>query len=100
MEPAAILDAFFGGRCKIPRERASPLARTCDEAQACHGDKGVGGPNDRLVGGQGTWASKVPVRTVGSYRPYATTVFDYVRRAMPFIQPHSLTDSKVYAVTA
>ena len=40
------------------------------------------------------------MRTVGSYWPYATTVFDYVRRAMPFLQPHSLTDSEVYAVTA
>jgi cytochrome c len=40
------------------------------------------------------------VRTVGSYWPYATTVFDYVRRAMPFAQPQSLTDSEVYAVTA
>src|SRR5881398_3181023 len=70
------------------------------KCQACHGAKGAGQPNDRLVGGQGTLASKAPVRTVGSYWPYATTVFDYVRRAMPFAQPHSLTDSEVYAVTA
>ena len=56
--------------------------------------------NDRLVGGQGTLASKAPVRTIGSYWPYATTVFDYVRRAMPYIQPQSLTDDEVYAVTA
>ena len=60
----------------------------------------MGGPNDRLVGGQGTLASKTPVRTIGSYWPYSTTVFDYVRRAMPFAQPHSLSDSEVYAVTA
>jgi cytochrome c len=78
-------------------EGALVYAQKC---QACHGDKGVGGPNDRLVGGQGTLASKTPVRTVGSYWPYATTVFDYVRRSMPFVQPHSLTDSEVYAVTA
>ena len=70
------------------------------KCQACHGEKGVGGPNDRLVGGQGTLASKTPVRTIGSYWPHATTVFDYVRRAMPFAQPQSLTDSEVYAVTA
>jgi len=80
-----------------PAEGALVYAQKC---QACHGEKGVGGPNDRLVGGQGTLASKTPVRTVGSYWPYATTVFDYVRRAMPFAQPHSLTDSEVYAVTA
>ncbi len=76
---------------------ATVYAQKC---QACHGDKGVGGANDRLAGGQGTLASKTPVRTVGSYWPYATTVFDYVRRAMPFAQPLSLTDSEVYALTA
>jgi S-disulfanyl-L-cysteine oxidoreductase SoxD len=80
-----------------PAEGAFVYAQKC---QACHGEKGVGGPNDRLVGGQGTLASRTPVRTVGSYWPYATTVFDYVRRAMPFAQPHSLTDTEVYAVTA
>ena len=67
---------------------------------ACHGAKGAGQPNDRLVGGQGTLATKTPVRTVGSYWPYATTVFDYVRRAMPYAAPRSLTDDEVYAVTA
>ena len=67
---------------------------------ACHGVKGAGQPNDRLVGGHGTLASRTPVRTVGSYWPYATTVFDYVRRAMPYIQPQSLTNDEVYAVTA
>jgi len=70
------------------------------KCQACHGAKGAGQPNDRLVGGQGTLASKTPVRTIGSYWPYATTVFDYVRRSMPYIQPQSLTDDEVYAVTA
>ena len=70
------------------------------KCQACHGAKGAGQPNDRLVGGQGTLASKTPVKTVGSYWPYATTVFDYVRRAMPYVQPQSLTNDEVYAVTA
>src|SRR5215475_2909578 len=70
------------------------------KCQACHGAKGAGQPNDRLVGGQGTLASKAPVRTIGSYWPYATTVFDYVRRAMPYIQPQSLSDDEVYALTA
>ena len=70
------------------------------KCQACHGAKGGGQPNDRLVGGQGTLASKAPVRTVGSYWPYATTVFDYVRRAMPYTQPQSLSNDDVYAVTA
>jgi cytochrome c len=70
------------------------------KCQACHGAKGAGQPNDRLVGGHGTLASKAPVRTIGSYWPYATTVFDYVRRSMPYIQPQSLSDNDVYAVTA
>jgi hypothetical protein len=70
------------------------------KCQACHGAKGAGQPNDRLVGGQGTLAGKAPVRTIGSYWPYATTVFDYVRRAMPYLQPQSLTNDEVYALTA
>lgn len=72
-------------------------ASTC---QACHGEKGAGKPYDRLVGGQGTLAGETPVKTVGSYWPYATTLFDYVRRAMPLSAPKSLTDDQVYAVSA
>jgi cytochrome c len=67
---------------------------------ACHGAQGAGQPNDSLVGGQGTLASPAPVRTIGSFWPYATTVFDYVRRAMPYNAPHSLTNDEVYALTA
>ena len=70
------------------------------KCQVCHGEKGAGQPNDRLVGGQGTLTTKAPIRTIGSYWPYATTVFDYVRRSMPYTQPHSLSDNEVYAVTA
>src|SRR5271154_4331549 len=56
------------------------------KCQGCHGAKGAGRPNDRLVGGQGTLAGDKPaVKTVGSYWPYATTLFDYVRRAMPYV---------------
>ena len=67
---------------------------------ACHGAKGAGKPADALVGGVGSLASKTPVRTVGSYWPYSTTLFDYVRRAMPLNNPLSLTDDEVYAVSA
>ncbi len=67
---------------------------------ACHGPQGSGTINDQLVGGQGTLRTAAPVKTIGSYWPYATTVFDYVRRAMPYPTPHSLTDSEVYALTA
>jgi S-disulfanyl-L-cysteine oxidoreductase SoxD len=71
------------------------------KCQACHGAKGAGGPNDRLVGGRGTLAGEQPaVKTVGSYWPYATTLFDYVRRAMPLNESKSLTNNEVYAVVA
>ncbi len=66
----------------------------------CHGANGAGGPNDRLVGGEGSLASDRPIKTVGSYWPYATTLFDYIRRAMPLPQSKSLTNDEVYAVTA
>jgi cytochrome c len=70
------------------------------KCQSCHGERGVGQPNDRLVGGHGTLNAPLPIRTVGSFWPYATTIFDYVRRAMPYQQPQSLTNDEVYAVTA
>jgi cytochrome c len=66
----------------------------------CHGQNGEGGYADALVGGKGTLATVKPVRTVGSYWPYATTLFDYVRRAMPYNAPQSLTDDQTYAVVA
>jgi S-disulfanyl-L-cysteine oxidoreductase SoxD len=71
------------------------------KCQACHGEKGVGGQNDALVGGFGSLApGKSPVKTVGSYWPYATTLFDYIRRAMPFPETKSLTNDEIYAVSA
>jgi cytochrome c len=85
-----------------------PGSGTADEGEqiyavkciACHGEKGVGQPNDPLVGGQGTLTELAQVRTIGSFWPYASTVFDYIRRAMPFQAPHSLTNDEVYALTA
>ena len=71
-----------------------------DNCAACHGDKGVGGIKDRLVGGPGTLASANPVKTVGSYWPYATTLFDYIHRAMPYQAPGSLSNDDTYAVAA
>jgi cytochrome c len=66
----------------------------------CHGDKGEGGDSVALAGGQGTLRSPKPLRTVGSYWPYATTIWDYVNRAMPFKNPGVLSHDQVYAVTA
>lgn len=70
------------------------------QCQVCHGAGGQGGPNDRLVGGTGTLAGDAPVKTVGSYWPFATTVFDYIRRAMPYPAPGSLSADDAYALTA
>jgi mono/diheme cytochrome c family protein len=70
------------------------------QCAACHGAKGEGGLGDQLVGGQGTIATPKPVRTVGSYWPYAPTLFDYIRRAMPQNAPQSLDNNDVYAVSA
>ena len=71
-----------------------------DNCAVCHGDNGRGGIKDRLVGGQGTLASDKPVKTVGSFWPYATTLFDYIHRAMPYPTPGSLSNDDTYAVVA
>jgi cytochrome c len=76
------------------------------EAQcvACHGENLQGGLGDRLIGGRGTLVnadpSKAPVKTVESYWPYATTLFDYIKRAMPLTTPDTLSDDDVYALCA
>src|ERR1700732_5540420 len=81
-----------------PKQGEAVYAAKC---VACHGEKGAGKPNDQLVGGQGTLpGDQPPVKPVGSFWPYATTVFDYVRRAMPLNESKSLTNDEVYAVVA
>ena len=67
---------------------------------ACHGPTGQEGPDDRLAGGQGSLAGDEPRKTVGSYWPAATTLWDYVNRAMPFNQPGVLSADEVYAAVA
>ena len=71
---------------------------------ACHGEKLQGGLGDKLIGGRGSLinsdAKKGPVKTVESYWPYATTLFDYVKRAMPLYTPGSLSNDEVYAISA
>jgi cytochrome c len=66
----------------------------------CHGDDAKGGDEAALVGGQGSLTSPKPLKTIGSYWPYATTLFDYVRRAMPFKDPGTLSNEQVYQLTA
>jgi S-disulfanyl-L-cysteine oxidoreductase SoxD len=67
----------------------------------CHGEQGSGGPSGPLVGGGPLNSTdRDPVKLIGNYWPYATTIFDYTRRAMPWQQPKTLTDDEVYALTA
>jgi len=68
--------------------------------ETCHGPSGKEGPQEVIAGGRGTLATKTPVKTVGSYWPYATTLWDYIRRAMPFDHPGTLTTEEIYAVSA
>ena len=72
-----------------------------DKCAACHGEFGESaGRWPQLAQGNGTLASNDPVKTVGSYFPYLSSVFDYIRRAMPFGAAQSLSNDELYAVTA
>jgi mono/diheme cytochrome c family protein len=95
------IDIEPDGKNLPPGQGTVAHGRQVYEAQcaACHGAKGEGGIGDRLAGGMGTLASDKPVKTVGSYWPYATTLYDYIRRAMPLNAPQSLSNEDVYAVS-
>ena len=67
---------------------------------ACHGMGGVKGLNGDLAGGHGTISGPFPKKTVGSYWPYSTILFDYIRRAMPYQSPGSLSNDEIYSISA
>ena len=72
-----------------------------EQCAGCHGTFGEGaGRYPMLAGGAGTLTQDRPQKTVGSFWPYATTLWDYINRAQPFSAPHSLSANDVYAVTA
>jgi S-disulfanyl-L-cysteine oxidoreductase SoxD len=106
----AELDRFFAvmpdGRGLPPGSGSVEQGKVVytEQCIACHGANLQGGIGDRLVGGRGTLVNddpaKAPVKTIESYWPYATTIFDYVKRTMPFNAPDSLSNDQVYAVTA
>ena len=89
-------------------EGARLYAERCATCHGAHGEgaaPGTFGPGQRapfepLVGGRGSLAGPRPVKTVGSFWPYAPTLFDFINRAMPFDAPQSLTAAEVYAVSA
>jgi cytochrome c len=83
-----------------PAQGAKIFAEKCS---ACHGDAAKGGVAPyypALVGGQPLTNGIDTVKTIANYYAYATTIFDYTRRAMPYNMPRSLTDDEVYALTA
>jgi mono/diheme cytochrome c family protein len=79
-----------------PAEGARIYAAKC---AMCHGENGKGGANARLVGGEPI-KDMESEKTIANFWPFATTLFDYIRRAMPWRQPRSLSDNEVYALTA
>jgi cytochrome c len=84
----------------IAVEGRDVYARRCAR---CHGARGEGGDEPKqspLVGGRGSLNTAKPLKTVGSYWPYATTAWDYINRAMPLDRPGTLTHNQVYAVLA
>lgn len=87
----------------LPAGRGTPVeggAIYQAKCAVCHGEGGMGGPADQLTGGIGSLASAHPAKTVASFWPYPTTLFDYVRRAMPVTNPLSLSNDEVYALCA
>ena len=84
------------GRGTVPHG-AAIYANKC---ASCHGPTGTEGPQNRLIDDQGSLATEQPVKTIGSYWPYAATLYDYIYRAMPFTAPQSLTPDEVYALVA
>jgi S-disulfanyl-L-cysteine oxidoreductase SoxD len=80
-----------------PAQGAVIYAEKCS---ACHGDNGKGGAAAALVSDRELAGINAAQKTIRNFWPYATTIFDFIRRAMPFQMPHSLTDEEVYALTA
>ncbi len=73
-----------------------------EKCASCHGQNGEGKPPTgvTLVGGIGTLATAKPLKTIGSYWPYATSVWDYIHRSMPYTEPGTLSADETYALTA
>jgi cytochrome c len=90
------------GRGLPPASGTAEAGQRVYEARCivCHGPTAKEGPQDVLVGGRDTLNTAKPLKTIGSYWPYATTLWDYVNRAMPFDRPGTLSPGDVYSATA
>ena len=80
-----------------PAQSALVYAQKC---AACHGEKGQGGISAALVGGAPLTTISAAQKRIANFFPYSTTVFDFIRRAMPWQQPRTLSNDEVYALTA
>ena len=80
-----------------PAQGARVFAQKC---VACHGENGKGGISAALVGGEPLTTISAAQKRIANFFPYATTVFDFIRRAMPWQQPRTLSNDEVYALTA
>ncbi|MGI2323359.1 MULTISPECIES: c-type cytochrome [Methylococcus] len=106
LEPAAIsaldITVFPDGTGLPPGQGTAVEGKAVYEARcaACHGPNGRGGSAEELAGGRNPLTSVEPDKTIGTYWPYASTVFDFIRRSMPLDAPRSLSDDETYALTA
>ena len=96
------IDVDIDGRGLPPgsgtaRDGARIFSQKC---AVCHGPTGEGAIAKRLLGGRGSLTSDKPIKTIGSFWPYPTTLWDFINRAMPASQPGTLTANEVYALTA
>jgi S-disulfanyl-L-cysteine oxidoreductase SoxD len=71
-----------------------------EKCSGCHGENGKGGEANAVISDRELIGINAAQKTIRNFWPYSTTVFDFIRRAMPFQMPHSLTDDEVYALTA
>jgi S-disulfanyl-L-cysteine oxidoreductase SoxD len=96
------IEVLPDGRGLLPGSGTAAAGKAIytSRCETCHGPTGKEGPQDILAGGQGSLATSKPQKTVGSYWPYATTLWDYIHRAMPFEHPGTMTVDEVYAATA
>jgi S-disulfanyl-L-cysteine oxidoreductase SoxD len=95
------LSVYPDGRGLPPGQGTAAQGRSIyrDRCAKCHGPEGEGGSGGTLVG-RGPLTDPDPDQTVGNYWPYATTLFDFIRRAMPMDAPATLSDDEIYAVSA